>query len=213
MDVGFPQCFDGYIRRYKHESEVLGCSMHFTVFFPPQATETHTGVPIIFYLSGLTCTDENFIQKAGAQSSAARLGVALIAPDTSPRGLGVPGEDDSYDFGTGAGFYLNATQEPWLKWRMYDYITSELPGILQTLKGLDVDKVGVLRIQSGLTIPIVPICFKLKSIVNSFYCAGVHYGSQHGRSWGPNHCPEEPFHVPVCLGICADLQPMPSTLG
>lgn len=139
------QCFDGYIRRYKHDSEVLGCTMHFTVFFPPQAAQSHNGVPIIYYLSGLTCTDENFIQKAGAQSKASQLGVALIAPDTSPRGLGVPGEDDSYDFGTGAGFYLNASQEPWLKWRMYDYITAELPSVLRTLKGLNIDKVGWLN--------------------------------------------------------------------
>lgn len=118
---------------------MLGCTMHFTVFEPP-AAETEP-VPIVYYLSGLTCTDENFMQKAGAQRPAALLGVALIAPDTSPRGLAIPGEDDSYDFGTGAGFYLNATQDPWKSYRMYDYIMTELPSVLRTLGNLDVDKV------------------------------------------------------------------------
>ena len=115
--------------------------MHFTVFFPPTATEA-TPVPVLYYLSGLTCTDENFMQKAGAQRKAAELGIALVAPDTSPRGLAIPQElDASYDLGTGAGFYLNATQEPWLQFRMYDYVTSELPSFLRTLPNLDVDTV------------------------------------------------------------------------
>lgn len=104
--------------------------MNFTIFFPP-ASE-HSQVPVLFYLSGLTCTDENFIQKAGAQRRAAELGVALVAPDTSPRGLNVPGEADSWDFGVGAGFYLNATESKWSKnWRMYDYVVDELPGLLK----------------------------------------------------------------------------------
>ena len=90
--------------------------MVFSIFFPPAADNTK--VPVIYYLSGLTCTDENFIQKAGAQRKAAELGVALIAPDTSPRGLGVAGESDSWDFGVGAGFYVNATEEKWKNWRM-----------------------------------------------------------------------------------------------
>ena len=85
---------------------------------------------MVYYLSGLTCTDENFIQKAGAQRKAAELGVALVAPDTSPRGLGVAGEADSWDFGVGAGFYLNATEDKWKSWRMYDYVVSELPTLL-----------------------------------------------------------------------------------
>lgn len=115
--------------------------MHFTVFFPPTAEVTP--VPVLYYLSGLTCTDENFMQKAGAQRKAAELGIALVAPDTSPRGIAIPPElDASYDFGTGAGFYLNATQKPWLQFRMYDYITSELPSALRTLPNLDVDTVG-----------------------------------------------------------------------
>ncbi len=79
-------------------------------------------MPVVYYLSGLTCTDENFVQKAGAQRAASELGLALVAPDTSPRGLNVPGEADAWDFGVGAGFYLNATQEKWAAWRMYDFV-------------------------------------------------------------------------------------------
>eukprot|EP00967_Tisochrysis_lutea_P071987 scaffold95821_cov19-Tisochrysis_lutea.AAC.1 len=92
----------------------------FTVYFPPAAEKQK--VPVIYYLSGLTCTDENFISKAGAQRRASELGVALVAPDTSPRGLNVPGESDSWDFGVGAGFYLNATEPKWKAWRMYDWV-------------------------------------------------------------------------------------------
>ena len=103
--------------------------MVFSVFFPP-VKAGNAKVPVIYYLSGLTCTDENFIQKAGAQRKAAELGVALVAPDTSPRGLGVAGESDSWDFGVGAGFYVNATEEKWQNWRMYDYVVDELPALL-----------------------------------------------------------------------------------
>ena len=120
--------------------------MHFSVFFPPGAddgdAETQS-VPVIYFLSGLTCTDENFLQKAGAPRAAAEHGVALVCPDTSPRGLGVPGEDESWDFGTGAGFYLNATQKGWEGYRMYDYVLSELPGVLPLLsQTLDVTNVS-----------------------------------------------------------------------
>ena len=205
-----PQMFGGWNRRYTYDSKELGCKTTFTVFYPP-AAESHS-VPvrspaysssmhaacacrrpasspvgaapcqIIYYLSGLTCTDENVIQKCGIQRKAAELGVAIVAPDTSPRGLNVyacmqllllpheeswhaalrhglhiaasilsiitcaaptpdrEGESDSWDFGVGAGFYLNATQPKWRNWRMYDYITKELPGALKGLP-LDVDNV------------------------------------------------------------------------
>lgn len=121
--------FGGFNKRYRHRSEACGCDMTFTIFFPPQAE--HGKVPVLYYLSGLTCTDENFISKAGAQRKAAGHGIALVAPDTSPRGHNVPGESDSWDFGVGAGFYLNATQDKWKHWRMYDYVTAELPSLLQ----------------------------------------------------------------------------------
>ena len=122
-------CFDGWLTRYKHHSRVLDCDMVFAVYLPPQAQSQP--VPLLWWLSGLTCTDENFMQKAGAQRVAAELGIAIVCPDTSPRGVGLPGEDDSYDFGSGAGFYVNATEEPWAKhYRMYDYVLNELPGLV-----------------------------------------------------------------------------------
>lgn len=124
------QSFGGWLKRYQHYSTTLQCTMIFALYLPPQA-ETKK-VPLLWWLSGLTCTDENFMQKAGAQRVAAELGIAILCPDTSPRGVNIPGEDDSYDFGSGAGFYLNATVEPWAKhYRMYDYVTQELPALVQ----------------------------------------------------------------------------------
>lgn len=103
--------------------------MKFGIYLPPKSEDSP--VPVIYYLSGLTCTEENFITKAAAQRYASEHGVILVAPDTSPRGLNIPGEDDSYDFGTGAGFYIDATQEPWKNnYRMYSYVTKELPALI-----------------------------------------------------------------------------------
>ena len=122
----------GWHKQYTHRSEVLNCDMRFAIFLPPQ-TAAGQKVPVLYWLSGLTCTDENFMQKAGAQRIAAELGVAIVAPDTSPRGEGV--EDDpagSYDFGLGAGFYVNATEAPWNRhYNMYDYIVNELPALVE----------------------------------------------------------------------------------
>jgi S-formylglutathione hydrolase len=117
--------------------------MHFSVYLPPAA---ETGrVPVLYWLSGLTCTDENFVQKAGAQQYAARHGVAIVAPDTSPRGEGVPDDPDAaYDFGLGAGFYVNATQPPWSQhYRMYDYMVDELPTLVTANLPLDGERVGI----------------------------------------------------------------------
>jgi S-formylglutathione hydrolase len=122
--------FDGEIRRLRHRSEACACDMVFGVFLPPQAR--HGPVPALLWLSGLTCTDENFMIKAGAQRVAADLGIALVCPDTSPRGTDFPGEHDEFDFGSGAGFYVNATQAPWsANYRMYDYVTAELPALVE----------------------------------------------------------------------------------
>ena len=122
--------FDGYIERYKHHSNTTNCDMIFGIYLPPQAQQQP--VPVLYWLSGLTCTDENFMQKAGAQRIAAELGIAIVCPDTSPRGTDLPGEHDSYDFGSGAGFYLNATQAPWDQhYQMYDYVVEELPMLIQ----------------------------------------------------------------------------------
>lgn len=125
--------FGGWNRQYSHFSEVLGCQMRFAVYLPPQAAEG-ARVPVVYWLSGLTCTDENFMHKAGAQRIAAELGLALVAPDTSPRGEGVPDDPEAaYDFGLGAGFYVNATQAPWSKhYRMYDYVVTELPSLIES---------------------------------------------------------------------------------
>jgi len=123
-------CFGGRIGFYRHTSSSNNCDMRFSVFVPPQAVQGK--VPVLTFLSGLTCTEENFMVKSGAQRVAAMLGMMLVSPDTSPRGEGVPDDpDDDYDFGLGAGFYLNATQEPWsANYQMYDYITKELPPVI-----------------------------------------------------------------------------------
>ncbi len=124
--------FDGELRRYQHDSTALNCSMNFSVYVPPQAMLGNKKVPVLFWLSGLTCTDENFMQKAGALRLASELGIMIIAPDTSPRGDTVPDDiDGAYDFGLGAGFYVNATQTPYqTHYKMYDYVTQELPAIV-----------------------------------------------------------------------------------
>lgn len=129
--VSEQRCFGGKQIRFKHQSTVLNCEMQFSVFLPPQAQSGK--VPALYWLSGLTCTDENFSSKAGAQRVAAELGLALIMPDTSPRGEGVPDDaNGAYDFGLGASFYVNATEPPFAQhYQMYDYIVSELPALLE----------------------------------------------------------------------------------
>lgn len=124
------QSFGGRQLRYEHTADSLGCDMYFSIYLPPAAE--HGAVPAVFWLSGLTCTDENFVQKAGAQAAAATLGVAVVAPDTSPRGESVPDDPDGeYDFGLGAGFYVNATEAPWsTHYKMYDYCLEELPALV-----------------------------------------------------------------------------------
>src|SRR6476620_7339806 len=113
--------FGGTVGFYKHEAASTACPMKFAVFTPPQAQSGR--VPVLYYLAGLTCTEETFMIKAGAQRVAAELGMILVAPDTSPRGAGVPGESESWDFGVGAGFYLDAVAEPWARhYRMESYI-------------------------------------------------------------------------------------------
>lgn len=124
--------FGGWHKRLRHRSRTLDCDMVFAVYLPPQA-ESGKKLPVVYWLSGLTCTDENFMQKAGAHRTAAELGLIIVAPDTSPRGPDVPGDPDgAWDFGHGAGFYLNATQAPWSRhYRMYDYVVEELPALIE----------------------------------------------------------------------------------
>ncbi|MDS4020951.1 MAG: S-formylglutathione hydrolase [Candidatus Competibacter sp.] len=122
--------FGGWLNRYRHHSPSCDCVMTFSVYLPPRA-ETEK-VPAVYWLSGLTCTDDNFRVKAGAQRYAAELGLALVIPDTSPRGPAVPDVPERYDLGQGAGFYVNATQPPWSRhYRMYDYVTRELPALVE----------------------------------------------------------------------------------
>ncbi|XP_012288351.1 S-formylglutathione hydrolase [Orussus abietinus] len=129
QEISANKSFGGWQKVYSHDSLTLGCKMNFGIYLPPQTKEEP--VPVIYWLSGLTCTEANFIQKAGAQKYAAEHGVILVAPDTSPRGLEIPGEEDSWDFGTGAGFYVNATAEPWkTNYKMFSYITKELPTLI-----------------------------------------------------------------------------------
>lgn len=127
--VSSNKSFGGHQKVFRHDSAVLGCAMTFGVYLPPLAESRPC--PVVYWLSGLTCTEQNFITKAGAQAHAARHGLIVVAPDTSPRGEGVP-DDPAYDLGCGAGFYLNATRDPWARhYRMYDYIVDELPALIE----------------------------------------------------------------------------------
>jgi len=122
-------CFGGWQDVYRHHAQVLDCAMQFAIYLPPQAQRGP--VPVLYWLSGLTCSEQNFIQKAGAQRYAAEHGLAIVCPDTSPRGEQVA-NDEGYDLGQGAGFYVNATQTPWAThYRMYDYVVEELPALIE----------------------------------------------------------------------------------
>ncbi|MBL4827403.1 MAG: S-formylglutathione hydrolase [Spongiibacteraceae bacterium] len=149
QEIASNQCFDGQQLQYTHQSQSLNCSMRFSIFLPPQAKEKK--VPVLYWLSGLTCSDENFVQKAGAQQYASRYGVAIVAPDTSPRGDDVPDDPEAaYDFGLGAGFYVDATQEPWAKhYQMYHYITQELPSLITSHFSVDGGRVGIFGHSMG----------------------------------------------------------------
>jgi len=142
------RCFGGMQGVYTHAAETTHCSMRFGVFMPPQAQSAR--VPVLYWLSGLTCTEDNFIVKAGAQRVAAELGVAIVVPDTSPRGLGYPGEADAYDFGLGAGFYVDATEAPWSEgYRMYSYVTNELPAFVERHFAVIAGRAGIFGHSMG----------------------------------------------------------------
>jgi len=136
------KCFEGMQTVFSHDSAVTHCPMRVSIYLPPQAREAR--VPVLFWLSGLTCTEENFTVKAGAQRMAAQLGMAIVAPDTSPRGMRFPGDDASYDFGLGAGFYVDATEAPWsANYRMYSYVAQELPDLVAGNFALDLSRAGI----------------------------------------------------------------------
>lgn len=141
-------CFGGRQGFYRHDSRAIGLPMKFAVFVPPQAASGP--VPVLFYLAGLTCTEETFPIKAGAQRAAAELGLMLVAPDTSPRGANVPGEAANWDFGVGAGFYLDAVREPWARnWRMESYITGELRQLVAAHFPADLARCGIFGHSMG----------------------------------------------------------------
>ena len=173
-------CHGGQLKVCQHNSAVLGCAMKFSVFLPPQTDQSK--VPFVTFLSGLTCTHDNFTTKAGAYGFAAKEGIAIVAPDTSPRGDQVP-DDAAYDFGKGAGFYINATQDPWSQhFRMEDYIVGEL-------NGLCTDHFPVLADRQGLM------------------------GHSMGGAWGFDAGIKIsiPFQVAFCL--CADCCPGAGAVG
>jgi S-formylglutathione hydrolase len=141
--IGTNQSFGGQQLRYKHQSAVLNCEMTFSIYLPPQAQKGP--VPVLYWLSGLTCNDENFVHKAGAQQYAAEQGIAIVCPDTSPRGDGVADDPDgAYDMGLGAGFYVNATQQPWAEhYQMYSYILDELPQLINKEFPVDGERISI----------------------------------------------------------------------
>jgi S-formylglutathione hydrolase len=141
--------FGGRQLRFSHYSDALNCPMNFSVYLPPAAEQGP--VPVLYWLSGLTCTDENFVSKAGAQQYAAQYGIAIVAPDTSPRGEGIPDDPEgAYDFGLGAGFYVNATQAPWAKhYQMYDYVVNELPALVNAKLPLAGERAGIFGHSMG----------------------------------------------------------------
>ncbi|HEX6834840.1 MAG TPA: S-formylglutathione hydrolase [Rudaea sp.] len=142
------RCFGGVQAVYSHDAHETRCPMRFGLFLPPQAQSGP--VPLLYWLSGLTCTEENFIVKAGAQRVAAELGLAIVVPDTSPRGLGFEGEADAYDFGLGAGFYVDATRAPWSAgYRMYSYVSEELPAYVAERFPVDATQTGIFGHSMG----------------------------------------------------------------
>lgn len=136
------QSYGGIVGFYRHQSNVCSGEMRFSIYQPPQAKLQR--VPVLYFLSGLTCTEENFMAKAGAQQFAAEYGLAIVVPDTSPRHTGIAGEDDDSDFGTGAGFYVDATEYPWRShYNMYSYVTEELPGLIAANFPVESDRQGI----------------------------------------------------------------------
>ncbi|NJL41130.1 MAG: S-formylglutathione hydrolase [Leptolyngbyaceae cyanobacterium SM1_4_3] len=146
--LGQHTCFGGTVGFYSHPSQACQGEMKFSVYQPPQAKAEL--VPVLYFLSGLTCTEENFMAKAGAQQFAAKHGLLLVAPDTSPRRANIPGEADDWDFGTGAGFYVDATTEPWRShYRMYSYVVDELPALIAAHFPVQQDRQGVFGHSMG----------------------------------------------------------------
>ncbi|MEQ4618914.1 MAG: S-formylglutathione hydrolase [Corticimicrobacter sp.] len=215
------RCFGGWQRYYRHESQVIGLPMRFSVYVPPQAEEGP--VPVLFFLAGLTCTEETFMIKAGAQRFAAEHGLMLVTPDTSPRGAGIAGEDDDWDFGSGAGFYLDATQTPWAAhYRMESYVAQELFDLIATSGEFPADRqrIGITGHSMGghgaLTLALRhPTRFRSVSafapIANPTHCpwgikAFTHYLGKDHDAWKQHDASElmKQSHTPFPEGILID---------
>uniref|UniRef100_A0A6G1SJ45 S-formylglutathione hydrolase n=1 Tax=Aceria tosichella TaxID=561515 RepID=A0A6G1SJ45_9ACAR len=143
--VSCSKCFEGHQYVYEHESKELGCQMKFAIYLPSASQQPNAKLPVVYYLSGLTCTEQNMITKSGFQRYAEKYKLVVVGPDTSPRNCNVPGEEDVWDLGTGAGFYVDATQEPWSKhYRMYSYVTKELRSVVDAnFPCVDSTRVGI----------------------------------------------------------------------
>ena len=148
-NISSNKSFGGWNKQFTHNSSVLNCDMRFAIYLPPQAEQGN--VPVLYWLSGLTCNDQNFVTKAGAQQFASQHGIAIVCPDTSPRGEGVPDDPEgAWDFGLGAGFYVSATQDPWKQhYQMYDYVVDELPALVFEHFRVDKDRVGIFGHSMG----------------------------------------------------------------
>ncbi|XP_058526739.1 S-formylglutathione hydrolase isoform X1 [Ochotona princeps] len=146
--VSSSKSFGGFQKVFEHDSVELKCKMKFGVYLPPKAETAKC--PVLYFLSGLTCTEQNFITKSGFQQAASEHGLIVIAPDTSPRGCNIKGEDDSWDFGTGAGFYVDATEDPWkTNYRMYSYVTKELPQLVNANFPVDPQRTSIFGHSMG----------------------------------------------------------------
>eukprot|EP01129_Flabellula_baltica_P016057 TRINITY_DN8394_c0_g1_i1.p1 TRINITY_DN8394_c0_g1~~TRINITY_DN8394_c0_g1_i1.p1 ORF type:complete len:280 (-),score=60.23 TRINITY_DN8394_c0_g1_i1:31-870(-) len=150
QEISNTKVFNGILKKISHPSTLCHCDMKFNIFLPNQYQQG-SKLPVLWYLSGLTCTEDNFIQKGGALKLAAELGIVLVAPDTSPRGLGIEGEDADWDFGTGAGMYVDATNAPWSEgYKMYSYVSSELPELIfGNFENLDQDRQSIFGHSMG----------------------------------------------------------------
>ncbi|KAG8452323.1 hypothetical protein GDO86_004216 [Hymenochirus boettgeri] len=147
-EISSNKCFEGFQKVFEHDSTELKCKMRFGIYLPPKAESGKC--PVIYWLSGLTCTEQNFITKAAFHQAASEHGLIIVAPDTSPRGCNIDGEEESWDFGTGAGFYVNATQDPWkTNYRMYSYIVDELPHLINGNFPADGDRSSIFGHSMG----------------------------------------------------------------
>lgn len=196
------KCYDGELRKYSFQSKVLGdLTANFNIFLPPNAKNA----PILYYLAGLTCTEDNGAQKGAFHEAASKQGIAIVYPDTSPRGAKIEGEDESYDFGSGAGFYINATKAPYSKhYHMYDHIIKELP---EVLKSNDLPVVSVQRYSSLIRQPMT------SSITSTEHLQGLNLRALDGRAWCAHIVSAQSRHVPICFCFCSHLPPNRMCMG